>query len=402
MKKLVSRAALAAGIISISATVAVAADLEHSAQYRPRFELQRGTVSTPNTVFAASHRARLTLGYGSESWKISVAPQHVLVWGSSGSTLSGLSGDLDFHTAFAQYAFTDTTSIRIGRQEIAIADQRLIGSVNWTQQGRSFDAVSVNHASVDKTYQSTSFAAIVHEGGSIDELLAGVHFTERLDSLSISGMAILEQSRRRVNGDEDFVRVTPGLLLDYSGDALQAGVSAYGQFGTVAPGGTTSQSIAAALVAANVLVKSESAGHFGWGLDFLTGSKASGSGPDAFDTLYATNHKFYGSMDYFLNLPVHTGGLGLIDSHMTWSSNVLDNLDLGVKVHQFLAANETAAGNRNFATEFDHFAKWKFKPATLVGGYSFAFHGDALKDIGRVAANDDIGHWLWLMLDVQL
>ena len=32
-----------------------------------------------------------------------------------------------------------------------------------------------------------------------------------------------------------------------------------------------------------------------------------------FDTLYATNHKFYGEMDFFLAVPAHSLNLGLID-----------------------------------------------------------------------------------------
>jgi len=52
------------------------------------------------------------------------------------------------------------------------------------------------------------------------------------------------------------------------------------------------------------------------GVDYLSGD----DGEDetkykVFNTLYATNHKFYGFMDYFLNLPVHTYGKGLMDMH---------------------------------------------------------------------------------------
>ena len=52
------------------------------------------------------------------------------------------------------------------------------------------------------------------------------------------------------------------------------------------------------------------------GVEYLSGDDDPTDGTyKVFDTLYATNHKFYGFMDYFLNIPVHTFGLGLRDVH---------------------------------------------------------------------------------------
>lgn len=44
-----------------------------------------------------------------------------------------------------------------------------------------------------------------------------------------------------------------------------------------------------------------------------------------FDTLFATNHKFYGLADYFLNIPVQTVGRGLQDLALkAWAYLMLD------------------------------------------------------------------------------
>ena len=48
---------------------------------------------------------------------------------------------------------------------------------------------------------------------------------------------------------------------------------------------------------------------------------------NVFNTLYATNHKYYGFMDYFIDIPRHTYGLGLIDIHAK-ASNYLHLVNL--------------------------------------------------------------------------
>lgn len=54
----------------------------------------------------------------------------------------------------------------------------------------------------------------------------------------------------------------------------------------------------------------------GLGGDYLSGNSDGtniGSKSNNFNTLYATNHKFYGYMDYFLNIPTDSKQRGLID-----------------------------------------------------------------------------------------
>lgn len=48
--------------------------------------------------------------------------------------------------------------------------------------------------------------------------------------------------------------------------------------------------------------------------DLLSGDADPNDGDTkVFDTMFATNHKFYGFADMFLNISVHTGGQGLQD-----------------------------------------------------------------------------------------
>ncbi|HBQ58502.1 MAG TPA: hypothetical protein DD671_02460, partial [Balneolaceae bacterium] len=81
---------------------------------------------------------------------------------------------------------------------------------------------------------------------------------------------------------------------------------------------------------------------FSGGIDYLSGGEAGGSNPsgNTFNTLYATNHKFYGHMDYFLNIPAETQNGGLQDMYMSVNYTASEIVSLNVVYHHFSLANE--------------------------------------------------------------
>jgi hypothetical protein len=106
-------------------------------------------------------------------------------------------------------------------------------------------------------------------------------------------------------------------------DRYTLGGSGRGQFGNVALQATAAyqvgdqmqtgiprQDIEAyfASAAANYLLTGSLRGQFGIQADYLSGDQTPLDDTfGGFNTLYATNHKFYGFMDLFLNLPRQTG-----------------------------------------------------------------------------------------------
>src|SRR5690606_27004302 len=79
-----------------------------------------------------------------------------------------------------------------------------------------------------------------------------------------------------------------------------------------------------------------------------------------FNTLYATNHKFYGTMDYFIALPRDTKNGGLQDIYATVQYEPVQHLKLRLDGHQFSLAEDitdpTAPGqtlDRNLGVEID-------------------------------------------------
>ena len=129
------------------------------------------------------------------------------------------------------------------------------------------------------------------------------------------------------------------------------------------------------------------------GIDYISGDDSkTGEVDEAFNTLYATNHKYYGFMDYFLNLPVHTGGLGLQDIHMKLSGFKFSGHTVNVAYHMFNADKSSDT----FGNELDITLVKKFADnVKFVGGYSMFMPGK-LK-----AENGVNGNFVYLMTIVN-
>ncbi|HSC55465.1 MAG TPA: alginate export family protein [Phnomibacter sp.] len=127
-----------------------------SGQLRTRTEYRDGFGNlVPNGADPAvftSMRTRLNFGYKWDRLSFGVSVQDVRVWGADASSISNADGSkLMLHEAYADLILTnkadtsikfkllDLLSLKIGRQELAYDDARLIGNLDWLQQGRRHD-----------------------------------------------------------------------------------------------------------------------------------------------------------------------------------------------------------------------------------------------------------------------
>lgn len=144
-------------IIGFSARKAHA-QMSLSGQLRSRAEIRDGygTLEPAKNAAAAlvSQRTRLIFDYRSNNLIFHTSVQDVRLWGQDASTISVNDGNrLEVHEAWAELILSakkdtafkrsplDYLAIRLGRQELKYDDQRLLGSLDWTQQGRRHDAI---------------------------------------------------------------------------------------------------------------------------------------------------------------------------------------------------------------------------------------------------------------------
>jgi len=154
-------------------------------------------------------------------------------------------------------------------------------------------------------------------------------------------------------------------------------------------------------------------------VDYLSGDANHSDNQDgAFDTLFATNHKFYGYMDRFLNVPAATNNGGLVDIAIKNKGNLGPGA-LEVAVHQFLLAQRDSAGNSGqigFETDLAYALPLREHIKLLAGASGFIDQGDfkeardsatlnpsaCVSNTSKCTGARTFHDWFFLMLDVNL
>ena len=157
-------------------------------QLRTRTEVRNGVgnlvLKGSKSAAFTSQRTRLIFGYKWDRLTFGASFQDVRVWGQDASSISNADGNkLMLHEGWADLMLfnkADTTikskgidlmSIKIGRQELSYDDVRLIGNLDWLQQGRRHDMALL------KT---------VHKGWQID---LGYAFNQNADAFGTTSTA---------------------------------------------------------------------------------------------------------------------------------------------------------------------------------------------------------------------
>ena len=342
-------------------------------QERARVELKPDGDFTgePSGTAVIGNRARLGVFgiYGIVGAHIEL--QDVRTWGSEhkanthdeGTLFDASANGFDLHQAYGEIIAPYGLNLRVGRQEIAWNGQRLIGTVGWAHQGRSFDAVRLRYDSdtlgAELLYSLLLDHPLVDAGGTPDPatrsedahlvaLRAGPRWGK---ALTLDGLVII-----RHDGAADETLATFGIYGKGKSGYLYYEAEAYGQVGTKG-----NMSILAYLVGlrAGVSLPELKQLKVGAGIDVVSGDgDLSDDTIGSFDTLYATNHKFYGHIDRYLNLPTHTNDEGLIDGLITIGINPVKTLSLTLDGHLFTTGPQDPDKNIH-GGELDFNTTWR-------------------------------------------
>ncbi len=142
--------------ILIAGTLKSNAQMTLTGQVRVRGEIRDGLANlVPQDSKQAaflSQRTRLNFGYKWDRVLFGASVQDVRVWGQDASTISNADGNrLMLHEGWAEitlankadttigFKLVDNLSLKLGRQELIYDDVRLLGNLDWLQQGRRFD-----------------------------------------------------------------------------------------------------------------------------------------------------------------------------------------------------------------------------------------------------------------------
>ena len=156
MRKIYKSKILLFSLLAILFNNASFAQFTLTGQVRTRTEIRNGLGNlVPDGSKAAgftSQRTRMVFGYKWDRVTFGASLQDVRVWGQDASSISNADGSrLMLHEGWAditlankadttiKFKWFDLMSLKIGRQELLYDDVRLIGNLDWLQQGRRFD-----------------------------------------------------------------------------------------------------------------------------------------------------------------------------------------------------------------------------------------------------------------------
>lgn len=393
-------------IIFLSSSLLVAQDkLKVNAQVRPRFQYDNKDFDSNTGANTYTElRSRLGATYSPIADLTGfIQIQDSRLFGSEASTLAD-SKNLDLHQAYFKIDnfFKLPINVKVGRMELSYGSQRLIGAVGWDNVGRSFDGSVVKL--LTKPVDIDFIAARTNESGLVgdeeDQFLFSAYGNLKVvDNFVIEPFIIFENTV-----EVDFNRITLGVLLNCKDKkkALQHELEAAYQLGTQ----DVDQDISAFMIAYNLgyTFNTSIKPMVGGGIAYLSGDdREDASKYKVFNTLYATNHKFYGYMDYFLDIPKHTYGLGLLDIHLKGSIVPAKKLKVALALHMFNANTDytlnDGSTSTSFGSEADLTLSYKYNSnVNFVGGLSFFSSGDIFKE----TKGEDSSTWMYLMAVVNL
>jgi hypothetical protein len=372
-----------------------APDFTPSLQVRPRLETHTGRDGDSDTESAlmVSQRARVggTMKFGDASAKVIV--QDIRVWGMETNTLTDPIADIvDFHEAYVTWKPHKAVNFKVGRQEVAIHEHRLVGTVDWAQQGRSFDGGRFSLK--NENLSMDLFSAILKEGDLIDVEEKDINVTmlragyaKKKEGVQADVLAVLDN-----DGELELSRQTVGVYAKGKTGILSGRVEGYYQMGSLGDA-----DIGAWMAGVRATVAPDMAGKptFTLWYDQLSGDDdMTDSDIKAFNTLYATNHKFYGHMDIAgFGVASAADGRGLQDIALKVAAKPVKGLGVNVDLHQFMFSDDQGGDEGSLGQEADVWGKYAVNKhfAIAAGGAVF-----------MPAADDtDNDMWGWLQLDAK-
>ena len=346
------------------------------------------------------------------------------VLGAEGNAAAAPAEALELHQGYVELSAPwrgVRAAARVGRQEIALGNERLVGAVGWSNVGRSFDGARILLAPEGakpgaERWTASAFAATIEERGprfgpggaavnAPDHAVAGLFAARALAAGAAVEATALYDAGGRYRGYTDANRATLDLrlraprLLGLSAE-LEGALQAGRQRDAADTANVRAQDVRAWLVGARLgtpTVPTRRAAA-AVGVDVLSGDATPHDGRyGAFSTAYATNHPFYGLMDVIGDPAATTRERGLVDALATASVTLTRALALRGELHRFALA---AGDGRDLGWEGDVTLPLRLTPAAgMELGYSAFRSGRDAAAVG-LGARGTIRDWAYLQLRV--
>lgn len=428
MKTIIKKSVVLTAIIGATATFSNA-QMTLTGELRPRAEYRHGYKSPADTLQKAamfiSQRTRLNFGFKTEKFKIGMTLQDVRIWGSQAQLNAYDVNTFSLHEGWAEYLFSNKISMKLGRQELAYDDERILGAVNWNQQGRSHDAFLLKYA--DTTFSVHAGFAYNQNGeisvgtsyviqGSYKEMQY-LWINKQIKSLNFSLLTLNVGQQSPLSINSTRYTTTFGTHTEYKTKPFLAGLSFYYQTGV----DKNKKEVAAVLGGIDLAYILKKKFTIGLGFEYQSGQSSTDTTKEyrdinhSFNPVFGTNHKFNGYMDYFY-VGNHVDNVGLQDVYLKLKYNT-EKWNVALDLHEFMTAADVVdskelaktgkykALSSALGTEIDlTYAHTISTGVTLTAGYS---HFLPTKTLGVIKGiknsqgdgrTDQVSNWAYIMI----
>jgi hypothetical protein len=393
--------------ISLTAQLTVDVDMRSRAEYRHGFSTLIPTDTDP--AFFVQQRTRLKTGFKSEKVEVFLSIQDIRVWGDVAQLNSSDVNGFSVHEAWAKVPLGKGFAAKVGRQEVALDDHRILGNVDWAMQARSHDMIGFTF---DKgNFKSKLGAAFNQDGVGLSgntltnpktyKTMQFLWLNHKINEFKIS-VLVLNNGVQYIHDsipERNEVRFsqTVGTHLEWKKGILNIAANGYFQTGEDRSG----TDIEAFLAGLEIGLKKEN-----WAIalggELQSGNKLNDANTNtSFTPLYGTNHKFNGHLDYFY-VGNHVGNAGLQDLYLKLKGNLGKKASVTLMYHNFSTAQTFAVDESSYlGDEIDLMATFKVNSDVIIkAGYSHMLQQKGMKLLKGVD-NNEVNNWGWVMLVIK-
>ncbi|MCB9919711.1 MAG: alginate export family protein [Planctomycetes bacterium] len=142
-----------------SKKIKVSGELRWRAESRQNYDFKNDAGTDP---FFVGQRARIALDFDvNDDVRAFLQVADTRQFGEETSTTDRSADGFDMHQAFLEWKAHEDLLLKIGRQEVALGEQRLVSSLNWLDQARALDGV-VGVYDTGEQSTLTGFATIIN------------------------------------------------------------------------------------------------------------------------------------------------------------------------------------------------------------------------------------------------
>ncbi len=391
-----------------------AQEFDATIQLRPRYEYRNGFKSLmkpgeKSTSFI-SQRSRFNLNFKQDKLKLKLTFQNVRTWGDVATTTQSDKNGIALFEAWAQYDFNANWSSRMGRQVLSYDNQRIIGEIDWAQQGQSHDALLFSYHKKDNQLD-LGFAFNANSENLIAPTTAYTTnyksmqyawYHTKISELNMS-LLFLNTGFEYANPSTDLIvdyKQTYGTYLSYKNTKWDTNLGLYGQSGK-----SSDKNVNAFYAGLNLGYALTTKFKATLGYEFLSGKSQDDTSTSikSFSPIFGTNHAFNGYMDYFY-VGNHQNSVGLQDAFL--KLNYTENKwQFNLTPHLFSAPNTVMDGANKMdsylGTELDFSISYALqKDVVASAGYSQMFGSKTLEKL-KIGDASTTNNWIWLMVSIN-